>query len=76
MPNKPLRCPYCHSVDTEDYEQSLSHCHTCQRQFGRFQEARDIFHQLWGVASRSQSKEEGLTYNKELWHQLQRLMGW
>jgi hypothetical protein len=66
---KGLRCPYCRSSDITDYDVvDRALCRNCSRSFSIVQEARSIFHQLWGMNS------EYPNYDKELWNRLREIL--
>jgi hypothetical protein len=69
----PLRCPFCHQVSVTDYihnDYMDAECLNpkCKRIFSRRDEARDLFHMLWG-----KSVDSG-HYYKEVWNRLSFLL--
>jgi len=65
-----IRCPKCYEENVGAYNvYSYAICNVCGKNFTRFDEARDIFYQLWRLSQNSPD------YNKKLWGRLRELLG-
>jgi hypothetical protein len=68
---KAMWCPWCDSADIGAYDEHiwLAECHECHKYFNRSDEARSLFHRLWGW-----SKNAKQDYHKDVWSRLREIL--
>lgn len=65
-----LRCPLCYALGenvTAYSSEGYAYCNLCKGNFHRHDEERDLFHQLWTIATRNPG------YEKKIWKRIQEL---
>jgi hypothetical protein len=68
--DKALRCPFCHQLNITPYNDGVkANCNLCGKEFTRHDEAKDLFHMLWGWG------KESPHYYKEVWNRLYFIIG-
>jgi transcriptional regulator NrdR family protein len=70
---KAMWCPFCHAEDVAAYDDrvGIAECRACHKFFNRTDEARMLFHLLWG---KSQGRAPYDADLKQLWNRLREIL--